>query len=198
MDREKRTEYLKLFGLGAEASMNDVKKAFRTLAKRHHPDAFPDESRKQLQQALMARLNEAYRALTEHYRNLDKTIPSVPVKEETVTVGKEKDTRLYKKGVEFFNRYSGSISLKNPGYTDFDTETVEEKRRNLDSARECFRELIRLYPDSDWAYDAEERLKRIDRIMINLDAREDTNSGKPLPMKDPGFYFDKFRKMFGK
>ncbi|MFW6289106.1 MAG: DnaJ domain-containing protein [Spirochaetota bacterium] len=48
-----------ILGLGANASLEEVRASYRRLAKRNHPDLFPDEQRAR-QQLKMMRVNEAY------------------------------------------------------------------------------------------------------------------------------------------
>ncbi|KPJ85970.1 hypothetical protein AMJ57_01085 [Parcubacteria bacterium SG8_24] len=49
-------DYYKILGVGRDASPEDIKKAFRNLAKEHHPDKGGDESR-------FKEINEAYQVL---------------------------------------------------------------------------------------------------------------------------------------
>lgn len=185
--------YLKLFHLSPDATLADVKKAYRALAKQNHPDRFTDDTLKKKQEKIMLLLNEAYRKIETELKN--KTSAELPNEEKRKT-GKENDTELYKEGVALFNRYSGSMSIKNPQYTKFDRESIDEKRAHLKNAQSSFFRLLEEYPDSDWAYDASERLKKIEAILKHLTAEEDASKTQPLPRKDSAFYADKFEKMF--
>jgi len=51
--------YLAILGLGPDATIAELRTAYRGLAKRNHPDLFPDEQRARKQLRMM-RVNEAY------------------------------------------------------------------------------------------------------------------------------------------
>lgn len=51
-----------ILGVSADAELADVRAAYRALAKRNHPDLFPDAERSK-QQLRMMRVNEAYMAV---------------------------------------------------------------------------------------------------------------------------------------
>ena len=51
--------YYALLGLAETPSLPDLKAAYHRLAKRNHPDLFPDVERRR-QQLKMMRINEAY------------------------------------------------------------------------------------------------------------------------------------------
>ncbi len=53
-------EALKLFGLESSATLQDVKKRYRTLAKQHHPDTGGDEE-------MFKKINAANKVLIEHF-----------------------------------------------------------------------------------------------------------------------------------
>lgn len=47
-------------GVNRGASQNDIRKAYRDLAKKYHPDNFTDENAKTLAEEKMAEINRAY------------------------------------------------------------------------------------------------------------------------------------------
>jgi curved DNA-binding protein CbpA len=51
--------YYELLGVKPGASLDSVKRSFRTLVRKNHPDLFP-ESRKEIQELKMIQINEAY------------------------------------------------------------------------------------------------------------------------------------------
>lgn len=67
-----RTYYLKVLGLGENATLSDIKKAYRTLARKYHPDVsmLPNAKEK------FIAVKEAYAYLTAHKKTTVKK-PSV-------------------------------------------------------------------------------------------------------------------------
>jgi curved DNA-binding protein CbpA len=140
----------RLFGLTPDASLDDVKKAYRALAKKNHPDLNHNDDE------TMARINNAYREIIARLKKHGKS--PAPA---------ENDYTLYKKGAAIYDRYTGSISLKFKDIT-LDMDKLLEKKRDIEAAREYFARVLNEYPDSDWAYDSEERLKKIEQAFVNL------------------------------
>ncbi len=201
-------EYYELFGLDFSATLDDVKKAYRALAKANHPDRFAGGELKVEKERMMQRINEAYRVLRREVAARGET-GATPAQQVNL------DYALYKKGVEFYDKYFGSFGnffgyytvkrpggepAAKPGYRGILQEYVETEK-NLAKARLLFEKLLRDYPDSDWAYDSAERLDRIDRKLANVRGRiEDlklgvshwtTNKGTPIltPYTDFFKYF---------
>ncbi len=123
----------------------------------------------------MAQINEAYRAILSDFDSRKKeTRPDIRDMSNP-----ESDYTIYKKGVEYFNKYSGSISLKFKNNT-YDLDQLLEKKKNIESAKECFERVLREYPASDWAYDSEERLKKIKKSIVHLDQNIETGKTHSL------------------
>lgn len=53
-----------ILGVGKYATEEEIKKAYRELAKKYHPDNFSDDSMKELAEEKMKEINEAYDTLT--------------------------------------------------------------------------------------------------------------------------------------
>jgi len=51
-----------LLGLGEKASLAEIKKAYRRLSRKHHPDV-QNSGKKQIEEIAMHELNEAYQTL---------------------------------------------------------------------------------------------------------------------------------------
>ena len=67
-----------LLGLKGTPSIASLKTAYHTLAKRNHPDLFPDAQRRQ-QQLKMMRINEAYMSvLSDLVSNEQQAAPTAP------------------------------------------------------------------------------------------------------------------------
>ena len=54
-----------VLGILRDASDDEIKRAYRELAKRYHPDNFSDDSMKKLAEEKMKEINEAYDTLTK-------------------------------------------------------------------------------------------------------------------------------------
>lgn len=144
-------KYLKLFCLDHSASIKDIKKAYRKFAKIHHPDRFPNEVQKEKQKIIMMGASDAFNWLITHYLDIQK--------EESA---EETDYSLYKEGVDYYNIYFG-IFFKM--FSKRTLKTVQEKEVVLAKARKCFATMLKKYPDSEWAYDAQDKIKKIDRAI---------------------------------
>ncbi|KAF3434996.1 hypothetical protein FNV43_RR22083 [Rhamnella rubrinervis] len=63
---ESNTNFYKMLCLSPErASMDEIKKAYRSMARRHHPDVCHDPSMKEESTKMFAQLNEAYQTLSD-------------------------------------------------------------------------------------------------------------------------------------
>jgi hypothetical protein len=152
-------EDYELFGLRPGASEREIKKAYRALAKKNHPDRFTDPEQKKAQEKKMARINDAYQAI----------LAGKPVaREKRPEPEKETDTTLYKNGVEIYNRLNISIAVK-IGTKEHEIPTVKDKIVQAEDAGKRFKRLLEKYPDSDWAYDSEEKLKNIPKYIRSLE-----------------------------
>lgn len=72
-----RVQYLRILGLDESATIADAKKAYRDLAKKHHPDllraqGIPIDDIKNAEE-IMKLINSAYEWLTHHQNNAEKT-----------------------------------------------------------------------------------------------------------------------------
>ena len=56
-------------GVSRYATEEEIKKAYRELAKKYHPDNFPDENMKKLAEEKMKEINEAYEYVTRGAAN---------------------------------------------------------------------------------------------------------------------------------
>ncbi len=61
-------EARKLLGLGEAATLNEIKRAYRTLAHRHHPDKHSRAASEETEET-MKRLNSAYKLLMDYCNN---------------------------------------------------------------------------------------------------------------------------------
>ena len=155
-------ECLKLFNLSEGVSVADIKKAYRKLAKINHPDRFADVEEKAKQERIMAEINKAYQTLIAYSKQPKADKPS--------------DYGIYKQGINYFNEYSGSgVDRKHIDTIDYDAlkvdpDVLKRKYDLLTQAKACFKRILAEYPDSDWSFDSEQRVKKIEKIIENIDA----------------------------
>ena len=72
-----RVQYLRILGLDENATIADAKKAYRNLAKKHHPDllraqGIPIDDIKNAEE-IMKLINSAYEWLINHQKNAEKS-----------------------------------------------------------------------------------------------------------------------------
>ncbi len=171
-------ECLKLFNLKPDASLHDVKKAYRRLAKENHPDRFLNSLQKKNQEIKMAQINEAYRIIILNIDNPAETCPSKTVEEKNSNI--DADYILYKKGIGYFNIYNGNYSKRENKILEFELETLLEKKNILITAKTYFLKILLDFPESDWVFDSEDRIKKINWLINHLDNRiSDINNYSP-------------------
>ncbi len=162
-------KYLKLFGLNPGSTLSEVKKAYRILAKKNHPDRFMDAEQKKNQETIMIKINEAYQIILNYYKNMNRSKV-------------RNDTFLYKKGVDNFHKarhdgfYGYNYKYCYFSYLDdpslkIDLETLLERENHLKTSQSQFQQLLKEYPGSDWAFDSEKRLKEIEVILEKINNR---------------------------
>ncbi|MBN2545656.1 MAG: J domain-containing protein [Spirochaetes bacterium] len=157
-------KYLKLFGLNNDSTLNDVKKAYRKLAKLHHPDHFNSEEDKKKQEKIMAGITDAYNKILSGLINSDSTESVLKSNIDKGSV-KESDYMLYKKGLGFYKIYFDSFFKI---FHQREVVTVKDKIDCLNKAKFYFDRLKIEYPASQWSFDAEEKLKKIDKAIEYL------------------------------
>ena len=61
-----KRDYYEVLGIDKSASADDIKKAYRKLAKKYHPDLNPDDKEAEVH---FNELNEAYEVLSDVQKN---------------------------------------------------------------------------------------------------------------------------------
>ena len=64
-DEEQSLEYYSLFNVSKNASLEEIKRAYRRLCKIYHPDRYQDEHRQSVAAEMFPRIQEAYRVLSD-------------------------------------------------------------------------------------------------------------------------------------
>ncbi|OHD14791.1 MAG: hypothetical protein A2086_13915 [Spirochaetes bacterium GWD1_27_9] len=165
MDFEIICKYLKLFGLDYEASLNDIKKSYRILAKKNHPDRFIDEEQKKKQQKIMAQITEAYKTLLTNHNILNQEKTKELFK-KNIKNNINNDYTIYKKGLEYYNTYFDTF------FKLFSKRTLinpQEKKDCLIKAKSFFEKLLQEFPDSVWISDSKDKLIKIEKAIKSLD-----------------------------
>lgn len=65
-----------ILGVGKYATEEEIKKAYRDLAKKYHPDNFSDNSMKELAEEKMKEINEAYDTITRRFSGAQSSYSS--------------------------------------------------------------------------------------------------------------------------
>jgi|GEM_PF-4604974 curved DNA-binding protein CbpA len=184
----------KLFNLRPEAALNDVKKTYRMLAKKNHPDRFVNAEQKKKQEYIMVKINEAYNQIVENFKNRKNDLNYEAKKDNFDNSGKESDYSLYKKGLDYYNKcYEGISKMAK--------HNLKDREDTLNEAKSCFKKILKEYPDSDWAFDSEEKLRKIEKMIDGVEKEKKYDKDaqwtpRGTPKKDSGFYTKKFKDMF--
>lgn len=188
--------YYQILSVDPGASLQEIKHAYRQIAKRCHPDLFP-ESERARRELRMMRINEAYMGLLwEREREAgagEGSRRGEPPPDGVAPVAKEQDSRApasearalgplkdpaytyYKLGFRYFSegrrtflqRYVASEQR-----IDFTTESLDVLRLAVVSlhyfhrAYACFLTVARDYPTSLWARDAEVKIYYLNRFNV--------------------------------
>ena len=181
--------YYHLLSIAPEASPEEIKRAYRMLAKRSHPDLFP-ESERERQQLRMMTINEAYMALLCERADGGRH-PSSPLEGQDErskgaggasrapiaddrAVGRLKDPAYtyYKLGFRYFSEGRRTFLkryIMGEQRIDFTTENADVLKLAVVSlhyfhrAYGCFMTVARDYPASLWARDAEVKIYYLNR-----------------------------------
>lgn len=106
-------DYYKTLGVDKNASKNDIKKAYRKLARKHHPDLNPNDKEAELQ---FKKINEANEVLSneENRKKYDKYGENWQHGE-----AHEQAQREHRESQQNYQRTSGSQDFGNGEYSDF-------------------------------------------------------------------------------
>ncbi len=65
------SDYYSVLGVSPKASMGEIKKAYRTLAAKYHPDKHNGNDLEELAREKLVQINEAYEVLSDENRRAD-------------------------------------------------------------------------------------------------------------------------------
>jgi len=180
--------YYEILGLKPDASLEDVKKTYRKLVKKNHPDLYPEEQ-KQLQELKMIQINEAFAMITGKFKLLLKNLKEKsgnttngkkinkpyksdsecifpkPAKNE-VGFNRDVEYAYYKQGFNYFSKavcgirkIERNVQLRNDWYY---MKRFASSLSHLRKADVYFSELLNNFPQSIWSYDAYIKKLRIE------------------------------------
>ncbi len=153
-------KYLKLLGLDKDASLTDIKKAYRLSAKKNHPDKFSNGDEKIKQAKIMADITEAYKYII---KNPDQISPDMQKNNSIKNIAN--DYKLYKLGMTYYKKYFDTFFKF---FSKRELITPEEKRICLNNAGIYFNRLLNEFPESDWGTDARDKMKKINEALKTL------------------------------
>jgi len=174
------THYLKELDLEPDSSLDDIKKRYRELIKKNHPDLFPNNER-QKQNLKMIKINEAYMYVMKSLRtptnsrkkDVHADAPDHYPGDESRSLAKPKDPAYayYKQGIEnyvrghniFNNRvkYKGRmLSISNEKILELAISSIGYYKKSY----EFFLKVATEHEDSMWFEDSKVRLESIAKL----------------------------------
>lgn len=204
--------YYALLGLAETPSLPDLKAAYHRLAKRNHPDLFPDDERRR-QQLKMMRINEAYmlvmsEVVGERGEARPQTAAAADVPSQAADMANESAIDTPRDPA--YSYYKAGFRYYNLGATELFRKEASKIRRYLITTGTADGYILRLalralhyfersysyflvvvdqHGDSPWSHDARYKLRRLEkfnaiyqRICENLSRRTST----PGPNVDTG------------
>ena len=68
LKQAKHVDYYEILGVSKQASISEIKEAYRSMVRKWHPDRYPDKEQKKKAEAMMKKINTAYEILTDPQR----------------------------------------------------------------------------------------------------------------------------------
>ncbi len=151
---EKLREYLTLFGLDEDFSIEELSASYRTLAKLNHPDIVQND----ISEEIMVLINEGHDFLKKIFESGE--IHSL--KTEKRDKGKEDI---------FYNQYKKAFTILKNTFEVYFGEGEEKKlfrdekylKENLHNAKAEFSKLVNDLPYSEWVDDAIDKISSINK-----------------------------------
>ncbi len=204
LSRPSMNRHCVLLGLTEDPSLSDLKTAYHRLAKRNHPDLFPDAERRQ-QQLKMMRINEAYMSVMSEVVGESSGASPRTVDRDDRVATPEPSSDSHVLGLPrdpAYSYYKAGFRYYNLGATELFRKEASKIRRYLITTGTADGYILRLalralhyfersysyflvvvdqYGDSPWSHDARYKLRRLEkfsaiyqRICENLSRRSST------------------------
>jgi len=97
-------EARKILGLGEEASIEEIKEAFRALCLKYHPDRCKDQGKKHCEE-MFKKINQAKEIILSYCANYKYSFKERDVKKQTM------DKQLYEHLKRFYDGWWGDLDL---------------------------------------------------------------------------------------
>ncbi len=179
-----------LLGLTESPSLSDLKAAYHRLAKRNHPDLFPDAERRR-QQLRMMRVNEAYMSVmsdvvTRSQGESSANPGAVDSDDRVATPEPSSDSRAVGTPRDpAYSYYKAGFRYYNLGATELFRKEASKIRRYLITTGTADGYILRLalralhyfersysyflvvvdqYEESPWSHDARYKLRRLEKF----------------------------------
>ena len=169
-------EYLRILKPGNDTSIEEIKKAYRLLVKKNHPDLFPPEKRN-AQNLILMEINEAFLIASSnepinhkvetteenHHTNPNTSLAKV----------KNEDYIIYKYGLKLFQEGYKNLT-KNRMPREFGEKTKTDPASIIRFAitsigffKKSYRQFFKItssFPDSIWKNDAIDKMQEIEKL----------------------------------
>ena len=104
--------YYEILGVGSNATEGEIRKAYRRLASKYHPDKHQGNPLQELAEEKFKEINEAYHALLgDDYFYFDEKVGKVHKTEREKEISKDAKDLLYK-GINYFNEGKYKKAIK--------------------------------------------------------------------------------------
>lgn len=197
------SKYYRMLHLNKDASLEEVKKAYHSMAKKNHPDLFPEKQR-HIQQLKMMSINEAYMSIISHFKRMgsdihrkdNRTDDEAYTSNTTISadyqIGPLRDPAYtyYKRGfthyTEGYRIFHSRFMLKKYSfkYINFNRDRLQlaiQALQNFEKSYYYFMRVVSDYSESIWARDADIKIQVLEKfnmiyhkICKNLSARSKT------------------------
>ena len=105
-------DYYRILGIPSNASKEEIRRAYRSLAAKYHPDKHQDNPLKDLAEEKFKEINEAYHALMgEEYYFYEEKQEKVKTSASEENISRDAKDLLYR-GIQYFNKGSYKKAIK--------------------------------------------------------------------------------------
>lgn len=175
----------KIFDLEINSGLDTVKKRYKKLVKKNHPDLFPDCKKKE-QDDILVLYNKAYKIIKDYLENslkpakhiaekhYHKQKPANDINEEvkkkmkntTFDSDKNKEIHcLYNKGVDIYDKALLLLPKLSDGNLEKKINYINKYIKLLKSANDVFLKVLSYNVSNQWSLEAKKRIKDIENSL---------------------------------